>query len=323
MKRKPDFRAKKISPFLLGAVLVTTLSGCDSSPPSAESVPMGWRPLNSLNADLPEGVRVYAGANDTLPLRAWYVRINEADPSISTRVVVSDDEVDRRETVSSFALDLNACVAINGGYFNMGVTPARHAGLLLQNETLLAPATSAVTRDSIRYQAVRSAIGFTGEKAEIAWTTTLDNVVYRWEEPPSHQPGLPADSLDYEQAVEWSVSHALSAGPALLRDGKIRITSDEEVFFGSSIPNVHPRSAAGVTVDGDLILMVVDGRQENSRGVYLEELALLMRDAGAVKALNLDGGGSSTLVVNGVLLNRPTGGTTEREVMSAIVTECR
>jgi exopolysaccharide biosynthesis protein len=50
---------------------------------------------------------------------------------------------------------------------------------------------------------------------------------------------------------------------------------------------------------------------------------MLMSGVGAVDALNLDGGGSSALVVDGALLNRPTGGATEREVMSAIVTVCR
>ncbi len=68
--------------------------------------------------------------------------------------------------------------------------------------------------------------------------------------------------------------------------------------------------------------MVVDGRQTQSRGVDLDELARMMRGLGAVQALNLDGGGSSTLVVNGEVVNRPVGGTAEREVMSALVTFC-
>jgi exopolysaccharide biosynthesis protein len=109
----------------------------------------------------------------------------------------------------------------------------------------------------------------------------------------------------------------------LVADGRIRISIDEEVFFGSSIPNTHPRTAAGRTRDGLLILLVVDGRQPESRGVNLRELAEIMLDLGAVDALNLDGGGSATLVVNGTLLNRPTGGTSQREVMSALVTTCR
>ena len=308
---------------ILCALLLAPLTSCTSRPAAVADLPIEWQPLHAVNSALPPGVRAYQGVNDTLPLRAWYVRIDESDPAITTRVVMSDDATDNRETVSSFASDLGACVAVNGGYFNMSVTPARHGGLLLTNGGIIEPATRFVTRDSIRYQAVRAAIGFVEDDFHIRWVTTLDNAVYTWPEPPSHQPGLPADSLDYGMAVEWIVRDALSAGPALIMDGDIRITADEEVFFGSSIPDVHPRSAAGKTADGALLVLVVDGRQDLSRGVYLEELASLMLDLGAVEALNLDGGGSSTLVVNGTLLNRPTGGTTEREVLSAIVTMCR
>jgi len=268
-------------------------------------------------------VQAYSGVNDALPLRAWYVHIDESDPAITTQVVMSDDDTDNRETVSSFARDLGACVAVNGGYFNMSATPARHGGLLQTDGILIEPATRTVTRDSVQYQAVRAAIGFAEDEVMIAWVTTLDRIVYQWPEPPAHRPGQPADSIEYLNASEWAVRDALSAGPALIMGGRVHITADEEVFFGSSIPNVHPRSAAGRTAEGALIIMVVDGRQDVSRGVYLEELAAMMRDVGAVDAMNLDGGGSSTLVVDGSLLNRPTGGTTEREVMSALVTFCR
>ena len=56
----------------------------------------------------------------------------------------------------------------------------------------------------------------------------------------------------------------------------------------------------------------------SSRGVDLQELAILMKDLGCVEAINLDGGGSSAMVVDGKLLNRPAGTTIQREVMSAI-----
>jgi len=135
-------------------------------------------------------------------------------------------------------------------------------------------------------------------------------------------PGRPAQPLDYDKAEIWQVLDAVAAGPAIVVGGRVRVMSNQEVFFGTSIPEVHPRTAAGRTRDGALILMVVDGRQAVSRGVSLEELAAMMVDVGAVEALNLDGGGSSTLVVNGVLMNRPTGGVFQREVMSALATFC-
>ena len=116
--------------------------------------------------------------------------------------------------------------------------------------------------------------------------------------------------------------HALSGGPALISDGAVMITVDEEVFFGSSIPEIHPRSAIGLTDSGEVLLLVVDGRQAASRGVDLSELAAILLELGAVEALNLDGGGSSALVVDGVRMNRPTGRDSEREVVSAVAAFC-
>ena len=288
------------------------------------SLPMSWKPIDSLNVNLPSGVRVYAGRNDALPLRAWYVRIDEPDPAIITRIVVSDDTTDNRETTSSFARDLGACVAVNGGYFTMNRTPAGHVGLLLADGVLWEPATRSVMRDTLRFEIARAAIGFTADdEIEFTWATTRDSTIYAWADPPPNRPGQPSEPLDYERGHAWQVRDAIGAGPALVMGGRMRVTSDEEVFFGTSIPRVHPRTAAGRTTDGALILMVVDGRQPESRGVSLEELATLMLEVGAVEAINLDGGGSSTLVVNGVLVNRPQGRTDEREVMSALVTYCQ
>jgi exopolysaccharide biosynthesis protein len=115
----------------------------------------------------------------------------------------------------------------------------------------------------------------------------------------------------------------VAAGPSLIRNGRTLVTSDEEIFFNTPIPNVHPRTAAGVDADGFLLLLVVDGRQAQSRGVSLEDLAAILEDLGAVDALNLDGGGSSSFVVNGQLLNRPAGSPEEREVVSSVAIHCR
>jgi exopolysaccharide biosynthesis protein len=107
-----------------------------------------------------------------------------------------------------------------------------------------------------------------------------------------NHPEEPVNSFNFSKAEPWDVDDALHAGPVLMHDGKIRVTSDEEVFFGSTIPNIHPRTAAGYRISGELVLLVVDGRQVSSRGVDLQELAILMKDLGCVEAINLDGGGS-------------------------------
>ena len=307
--------------WLAAGGLTLVLGACGAPNPSG-LLPMAWQPLDAINAGLPAGVQVFAGQNRRLPLRAWYVRVRESDPRLTTRVVVSPD-ADRREAASSFADRLGACVVINGGYFRMDLNPARHVGLLMIDSVMATPPTHSVLRDGRRYPVTRAALGFTGGGAiDVAWTLSRDGRLLELANPPAHQPGHSDSLFNYAAARLWPVREALAAGPVLISAGEIRITADEEVFFGSSIPAVHPRTAAGYTADGDLILLVVDGRQEASRGVDLPQLARLMLELSCVEALNLDGGGSSSLVVNGQLLNRPGGGTTEREVMSALAVFC-
>jgi len=85
-------------------------------------------------------------------------------------------------------------------------------------------------------------------------------------------------------------------------------------FFGR-----HGRTAVGVTADGRLLLVVVDGRQPGySRGMTLRELAELLLRLDAVSAMNLDGGGSSEMVVNGLTASRPSDGR-ERGIANALV----
>jgi exopolysaccharide biosynthesis protein len=155
-------------------------------------------------------------------------------------------------------------------------------------------------------------------KIDVAWITGEKDRLLELSQPFHNRPGRPDSTLAKDMGRPWLMQDAIAAGPCLIVNGEIHVTDTAEVFFGTSIPEVHPRTAAGYTLDGDLILLVVDGRQDESRGVDLYELAKIMRDLGCIEALNLDGGGSSTLVANQELLNRPAGGTVQREVMSAL-----
>jgi exopolysaccharide biosynthesis protein len=318
MKTKPKFN--QVFSFCLTGILLWFIS-CSKEGSRTSTIPMNWKSVDSIDVNLPGGIKLFAGLNETLPLKAWYVRINEKDPYIYSKVVVSDDTTDNRETISSFARDLNARVVVNGGYFTMNKTPASHYGLLMTDGKIIEPATNQVIRDSIEYNIARAAFGFYYEDGiDISWVVSKGDSIYSWPKPPANRPGMPADSLIKKNAEVWNVHDAIGAGPALIMNGEIKITSDEEVFFGTSIPRTHPRTAIGYTKEGDLILMVVDGRQEKSRGVTLEELAVLMQDLEVVEAMNLDGGGSSALVIDNKLINLPAGKKIEREVMSAIAT---
>lgn len=99
---------------------------------------------------------------------------------------------------------------------------------------------------------------------------------------------------------------ALGGNPRLVVDGAVSAPEVDGTgaFFGR-----HGRTAVGVTADGRLLLVVVDGRQPGySRGMTLRELAELLQRLGAQQAMNLDGGGSSEMVVNGLTASRPSDG---------------
>ena len=208
---------------------------------------------------------------------------------------------------------------INGGYFRMDLNPAKHVGILKVDGELIHSATTSVLRGEQRFYLHRAALGIdsTGDM-DVEWVSSEGDTIYKWEKGIENLPGAPGAKRDTSFRSIWTSRDILGAGPLLIREGKIMIPVNEEVFFGTSIPEIHPRTAAGITHNGELILLLVDGRQLISRGVNLNELAMILHDLGAHEAINLDGGGSSALVVNGSLLNRPAGATTEREVMSAI-----
>jgi len=299
-------------------VTVIFLSSCARNGKSFSKITMRWTTVEHVLPDLPAGIKVMEGRNDELPINAWVAIIDPTDPDVDLDVIVSED-LDRRETLTQFSENKKVRVVVNGGYFLMDKNPTEHVGLLYINNLIVAPATKSVLRNNKRYYTTRGALGFKDDGGiDIAWVTSRNDSLFNFAEPLENHPERPVDSFDFSIAKTWEVDDALHAGPVLMHEGKIRVTSDEEVFFGSTIPNIHPRTAAGYRNNGELVLLVVDGRQIDSRGVDLQELAILMRDLGCVEAINLDGGGSSAMVVDGKLLNRPAGTTSQREVMSAI-----
>jgi len=118
--------------------------------------------------------------------------------------------------------------------------------------------------------------------------------------------------------------HVLGGGPRLVKGGQEFVTAEMEQFNTPPFQNDPakgraPRTAVGVTREGKLLLVVIDGRQPGfSIGATLWETARLLLDLGAVDALNLDGGGSSTMVVQNKVVNAPSDGR-ERPVGNALV----
>ena len=112
--------------------------------------------------------------------------------------------------------------------------------------------------------------------------------------------------------------------PRILRDGE-NVAGDAATLEGTISRNAearHPRTSVGFSRDSStLFILAVDGRSENSGGMTLVELADMMRQLGAWQAKNFDGGGSTTMVIDGRGVNRPSDQAGERPVGNALLIE--
>ena len=280
-----------------------------------KTIPMNW---TEFDIDLPHGITIYQGQNRQIPLKAWAAKIDLSQEGLSVRVLSSNDK-DRKDSPIQFLETTGARIVMNGGYFNSDKNPAQHVGLLKTKGFLEEPASHSVIRDSERYFITRGALGIKYDGSiDIGWCSTKNDSIFQWDKPITNRPGFPNPTIPFKSSKYWNVRDAIHAGPVLIHDGKINVTVEDEVFFNTPVAGIQPRSSIGYTKDNELIIMVVDGRQADSRGVYLEELAVMMMQFNCQEALNLDGGGSSAMVADSRLLNRPAGRTNQREVMSAI-----
>ena len=120
-----------------------------------------------------------------------------------------------------------------------------------------------------------------------------------------------------EELLAKGAQQILSFGPGLVKDGEVAVSVSDEVGKAKAS---NPRTSIGITEDGSYLFIVSDGRTDESEGLSLYELAVFAKELGALTAYNLDGGGSSTMVFNGTLVNNPTssGSIKERKVSDIV-----
>ncbi|WP_326667845.1 phosphodiester glycosidase family protein [Streptomyces sp. NBC_01257] len=124
-----------------------------------------------------------------------------------------------------------------------------------------------------------------------------------------------------------STTGILNGGPELVRDGRLHVTpaTDGMVqpgnasFYYGWVHKRNPRTLAGVDAAGRTVLVTADGRGTAALGLSIPESAAVARSLGLRDAVNLDGGGSTTLVVDGAVLNTPSDATGERPVGDALL----
>ena len=187
-----------------------------------------------------------------------------------------------KATTSTMAEEHAAILAINGDYYGF-----RNAGFVLRNGVLY--------QTSARNGSNQDLVIYEDGSFEI----------------------IEEASSDAQDLYEQGAIQIFSFGPGLIEDGEILVNSNSEV---SQSKNSNPRTAIGMIEPNHYIFLVSDGRTSQSAGLSLLELAQVMQEYGCTVAYNLDGGGSSTMVFNGVVVNNPTDGrsNSERKVSDII-----
>lgn len=171
------------------------------------------------------------------------------------------------EKTSVMAEDNNAIFAVNGDYYG-----ARQKGYVLRNGVLYRDIPDSDQEDLVIYDDGYFEIILEAE-------------------------------VSAEELLEKGAQQILSFGPGLVIDGEVSVSKRDEVGVASAS---NPRTAIGVIDELHYIFVVSDGRTRSSAGLSLYELARFMLSLGAETAYNLDGGGSSSMVFNGKVINNPT-----------------
>ena len=125
-------------------------------------------------------------------------------------------------------------------------------------------------------------------------------------------------------ALSGRLEDVTNGVPQLVKNGRVNITWEQEKASKAFVETRHPRTAVAKLRDGKFLMITVDGRQPGaSVGMNLHELADYILSLGATDAMNLDGGGSTTMFLDGKIVNTPSDKEGERKVSDAILVTLR
>jgi len=173
------------------------------------------------------------------------------------------------EATSSIAGNNNAILAVNGDYYG-----ADRSGYVIKN--------GVIYRNTVRSDS---------EYPDLAvYKDGSFKIIYETE-------------VTAEELLADGVVNLFAFGPSLVENGEISVDKNTEVRQAMT---KNPRTAIGIVDKNHYILVVSDGRTNESEGLSLYELAEVLKEYGATTAYNLDGGGSSTMYFNGNIVNNPT-----------------
>ncbi|MEI8110802.1 MAG: phosphodiester glycosidase family protein [Chitinophagia bacterium] len=294
-----------------------------------------WQLVDSIYAPLPSTVHLYQTITPTegKPNKAFYVRLPLRDRHLIFSSQVGNGK--RYTPLEYYAQHKQPLIVMNCTFFefvhNSNLNVVMNDGKLLAYNVQTVPGKG---KDSGQYfHMLGSAIGINKKrKADIAWLYVDSTLSF----PKASQ--LPVNfwkdsisnptSNDYLQRgnfSNWKMKTAVGGGPVLVQQGEIQIANNEErKFAGNAIRDKHPRTGIGYTANGDLILLVIEGRfPGKAEGATLEQMATMFKQIGCIEAMNLDGGGSSCLLINGKNTIQPSDKEGQRPVPAVFMVHQR
>jgi Phosphodiester glycosidase len=294
-----------------------------------------WQKVDSAYRPLTSSVHVYRCADTVhgLPFLAYYVSARLKDKQL--QFTASTGQGKRFTPAQYYQLEQFPLLVVNCAFFSLSSNETY--SLVVKDGQLLAYNVAALHgtgRDStLYYYPTRGAIGIDRQRrADVAWTftDTSRRWPYAFEDMPVIAKGTDTTPTIYDlKDIEWKwwkMRTAVGGGPVLIHDGKMRITDREEQLFPDATPagEYLPRTAMGYTRDGRLIVLVIQGRTPGvAAGASLQEEAQLLLELGCYEALNLDGGGSSCMLVNGKETIRPSDAEGQRPLPAVFLIKMR
>lgn len=291
---------------------------------------LNWKKMNHLFDSLPSSIRVFR-SSDTLngrPFTAWCVEIKMRDKKLD--FTTQTGQGNRYTPAEFYEAEGRPYIVVNGAFFSFQTN--QNLSTVIRNGKMEAYNVSALKSlytDSFYYP-TRGAIGIHKKRwADVAWLFT--DSTKRWpyafqDRPIVAKGGKTNPGIDDLQTIDrwkyWKMHAAVGGGPVLVREGAVYITHREEQLYVNGHNDLHPRTAMGYTRNRRLIILVIQGRSPGSaEGATLEETARIMVNLGCEEAVNLDGGGSSCLLVNGKETIEPSDKEGQRPVASVFIVQ--
>jgi hypothetical protein len=299
--------------------------GC---PDYIDPTEQGWT-VTTAFGDLPDGIVVYKSPDQLKGKNAVaYLAMASTSKGITFHVLGNATGY-RTPTQFYTQTESTYPVIMNAGYFWDG----RSLSMICREGRIVTPNEQAITRSNgtanVPFYPTRGVFSLTNAneyRTDWVFTTVTPGTTYAYPEPAPNKSGSPpmqVPSAEYP-AGGWvfSANTAIGGGPVLIKNGQYRNTWEAELYDASSgigpAAN-NPRSAIGFNSNGRLMFFVCEGRNmtPNVPGFTLAEVSQIMEDLGCVELLNLDGGGSSCMLVNGQETIRPSDGS-QRSVVTAV-----